>query len=50
MKERIGQEGYVKQRIGAGEHMTGDGFFAKCPRLCRVLFIVHSVKRLFAEC
>ena len=31
-------------------HTTGDGFFAECPRLCRVLFIRHLVKRLFAEC
>ena len=29
---------------------TGDGFFAECPRLCRVFFIGHSVKRLFTEC
>ena len=28
---------------------TGDGFFVECPRLCRVFFIGHSVKRLFAE-
>ena len=31
-------------------HTTGDGFFAECPRLCRVLFIGRSAKRLFAEC
>ena len=29
---------------------AGDGFFAGCPRLCRVLFIGRSAKRLFAEC
>ena len=29
---------------------TGYGFFAECPRLCRVFFIGHSAKRLFAEC
>ena len=29
---------------------TGYGFFPECPRLCRVLFIGHSTKRLFAEC
>ena len=28
---------------------TGDGFFAECPTLCRVLFIGHSAKRLFTE-
>ena len=29
---------------------TGDGFFAECPRLCRVLFIGRSASKLFAEC
>ena len=29
---------------------TGDGFFAECPRLCRVLFIGHSANHLFVEC
>ena len=32
------------------ENTTGDGFFAECPILCRVLFIGRSAKRLFAEC
>jgi hypothetical protein len=29
---------------------TGNAVFAECPRLCRVLNIGHSAKRLFAEC
>jgi len=29
---------------------TGYGLFVECPRLYRVFFIGHSVKRLFAEC
>ena len=36
--------------ISGSEYTIGDGFFAECPRLCRVLFIGHSAKRLFAEC
>ena len=31
-------------------YTTGDGFFAECPKLCRVLSIGHSAKRLFTDC
>jgi hypothetical protein len=38
--------------VHALQHLTattGDGFYAECQMLCRVSFIGHSVKRLFAE-
>ena len=41
---------HLQAAQGVHGHATGDGFFTECPRLCRVFFIGHSVKRLFAKC